>query len=212
MAVITISRMYGSGGSEVAALIARSLGWELYDNAVVDAVAERLGLPRAAVSERDERVPSIVERLATTLSLATPESMPLIPDAPLPSEELLVRVTKRVIEEAVQRGPAVFVGRGAQSLLAQRADALHVFCHAPRAFLVEYAIQHHRVASHEAERHVAEMNRQREQYVKRHWSRNWLHPENYHLCVNTGWLGISGCAELVTEIARKRFGPVAAGR
>lgn len=206
MPVVTISRMYGSGGSEVAARVARTLGWELYDNSVVDAVAQRLGLTRAEVSARDERVPSIVERLATTLSLATPESMPVIPDTPLPTEELLLRVTQRVIEEAVQRGPAVFVGRGAQSLLAQRADALHVFCHAPRAFLVEYAIQHDHVAPHDAERHVTDANRQREQYVKRYWNRNWLHPENYHLCVNTAWLGIEASADLVIEIARTRFG------
>ena len=206
MPVITISRMYGSGGSEVAAHVAQALGWELYDNAVVDAVAQRLGLSRAEVSARDERVPSMVERLATTLSLATPESMPVIPETSLPTEEALLQVTRRVIEEAVQRGPAVVVGRGAQSLLAQRTDALHVFCHAPRAFLVEYAIQHDHVAAHEAERHVIDANRQREQYVKRHWNRNWLHPENYHLCVNTAWLGIDGSAELVVEVARRRFG------
>ena len=205
MPVITISRMYGSGGSQVAAQVARVLGWELYDNAVVDAVAQRLGLPRAEVSARDERVPSIVERMATTLSLATPESMPVIPDAPLPTEELLVHVTRRVIEEAVQRGPAVFVGRGAQSLLAQRADALHVFCHAPLAFLVEYSIQRDHLAAHDAERHVQEVNRQREQYVKRHWSRNWRNPENYHLCVNTAWLGVEGSAEVIIDIARRRF-------
>ena len=38
MAVLTVSRLYGSGGSEVAAIVARSLGWSLLDNAVVDAV------------------------------------------------------------------------------------------------------------------------------------------------------------------------------
>jgi len=38
MSIITISRMYGSGGSEVAALVASALGWQLLDNALVDAV------------------------------------------------------------------------------------------------------------------------------------------------------------------------------
>lgn len=205
MPSITVTRMYGSGGSAVAARIAASLGWELFDNEVVDAVAQRTGLTRAEVSERDERVPSIVERLATTLSLATPESIPAIPDVPMSTEELLVSFTRRVIEEAVQRGPAVVVGRGAQCLLAERTDALHVFCYAPRAFLVEYARRHWGVRPEDAERHVAETNRHREQYVKRHWQRNWLAHENYHVCVNTAWLGVDGAAELVVELARKRF-------
>src|SRR5689334_12710011 len=37
MPVITISRMYGSGGSEVAERVARALGWALFDNAMIDA-------------------------------------------------------------------------------------------------------------------------------------------------------------------------------
>ena len=41
MPVITISRMFGSGGSEVAARVADGLGWTLLDNALVDRVAGR---------------------------------------------------------------------------------------------------------------------------------------------------------------------------
>ena len=50
MPVITISRMYGSDGSEVAERVAQTLGWSLFDNAMVDAIAERSGLTRAEVS------------------------------------------------------------------------------------------------------------------------------------------------------------------
>src|ERR1043166_7638699 len=142
MPVITISRMYGSSGSEVAERVARTLGWSLFDNAMIDAVAERSGLTRAQVSEQDERVPSMVERLASALSLGSPEIMPPVPSGPVETtEERIVAITGRVIVDAVQSGPAVFVGRGAQCLLAERADALHVFCYAPHATLVKNAIE-----------------------------------------------------------------------
>jgi cytidylate kinase len=206
MPVITISRMYGSGGSEVAERVALALGWSLFDNAMIDAVAERSGLTRAEVSAQDERVPSMAERVAAALSLASPEMMPPVPSGPMETtEERIVAVTRRVIEEAVQIGPAVFVGRGAQCLLAERSDALHVFCFAPRSTLRAYEMQKSSVGSAEADRRVADINKQREQYVKRHWNRNWLAHENYHLCVNTGWLGIDGAADLVVEAARRQF-------
>jgi cytidylate kinase len=209
MPFITVSRMYGAGGSEVAAHVARILGWSLFDNAVVDAVAERTGLTRAEVSARDERIPSIVERLATTLSLGTPESMPAIPEAPvLMTEERVVDITRRVIEEAVQQGPAVFVGRGAQCLLANRRDSLHVFCYASRPKLIEGAITRLGVAPKDAERVVADMNRNREQYVRRHFNREWKDVSNYHLCIDTGWFGLDGAAELVVEVAKKRLSQV----
>jgi cytidylate kinase len=205
MPVITISRMYGSGGSEVAERVAQALGWSLFDNAMIDAVAERSGLSRAEVSAQDERVPSMAERVAAALSLASPEMMPPVPSGPMETtEERIVAVTRRVIEEAVQIGPAVFVGRGAQCLLAERSDALHVFCFAPRSMLRAYEMEKSKVGSAEADRRVADANKQREQYVKRHWNRNWLAHENYHLCVNTGWLGIDGAAAVVVEAARKQ--------
>ncbi len=211
MPVITISRMYGSGGSEVAQRVAAALGWSLLDNDIVDAIAERSGLTRAEVSAQDERVPSLVERLASALSLGSPEMLPPVPTGPVETtEERIIAVTQRVIEEAVQAGPAVFVGRGAQCLLAEREDALHVFCYAPRSALRKYAMDTFKVGQDEADKMVAEQNKQREQYVRRHWNRNWLAHENYHLCLNTAWLGLDGAADLVVDAARKQFARAAA--
>ena len=207
MPIVTISRQYGSGGSDVAERVARALGWHLYDNAVVDEVAVRLGISPAEVSAREERMPSLAERLASAISLSAPEMMPTVGDAALPpSEERIVEVTGRVLEEAVQAGPAVIVGRGAQCLLATRSDAIHVFCYAPLDALAAYAVTNLGVKLDEARRKVTEMNARSEEYVKRHWKRDWRDVANYHLCVNTAWLGLDGAAELITQVARERFG------
>ena len=206
MPLITISRQYGSGGSEVAERVARALGWQLYDNALVDEVASRLGMTVAEVSAREERVPSLAERLASAISLSAPEVMPSVGDAAVPpTEERIVQVTQRVIEEAVQAGPAVLVGRGAQCMLAKRTDALHIFCYAPLDALTAYAVTDLGVPPADARKRVVEMNTRREDFVKRHWSREWGDFSNYHLCVNTAWVGLDGTAELVTRMARERF-------
>jgi cytidylate kinase len=207
MPLITISRQYGSGGSEIAERVARALDWHLYDNAVVNEVARRLGMQPAEVSAREERVPSLPERIAAAMALGMPEVMPTVADLAMqPSEERIVEMTRRVMEEAVLAGPAVLVGRGAQSMLASRADALHVFCYAPADALASYAVTNLGVAPEDAARVVAENNHHREQYVKRHWKRDWRDFANYHLCVNTAWLGIDGAADLIVQLARERFG------
>jgi cytidylate kinase len=207
MPIVTITRQFGSGGSEIAARVANALGWTLYDSVLVDQVASRLGMTVAAVSSREERLPSLSERLASAISLSVPEVMPSVGDVAVPpSEERIVEVTQRVIEEAVTAGPAVLVGRGAQSVLAARSDALHVFCYAPLESLVSYAMTTLGMERDAARKHVHEMNERRAQFIKRHWSREWGNPANYHLCVNTAWLGLDGAAELVTSVARERFG------
>ena len=206
MTIVTISRMYGSGGSDVAARVAQALGWSLLDNAFVDAVAERLGVTRAEISAREERVSSLAERLGDAMALGAPEMMPPLPNAPLPpTEERLVEITKRIVDEAVSRGPVVVVGRGAQSMLAERGDALHVFCYAPRPALIARAMRRLGISAEEAGRVVDETNKQREQYVKRHWNRSWLAHANYHLCLNTEWLGIAAAVEIIVRLAKERF-------
>ena len=169
MPIVTVSRQYGSGGSEVAERVARALGWQLYDNAVVDAVAARLGVTPAEVSAREERLPTLGERFASAMSLAAPEVLTTGEYAVIPpSEERIVGVTRRVVEEAVQAGPAVIVGRGAHCLLAKRDDALHVFCYSPLEALTAYAIRAHDLRSADARKPVIELDGRREGYVERH--------------------------------------------
>ena len=207
MAVITISRLYGSGGSEVAQRVADSLGWELLDNAIVDAVAARLDMSAEEVEAREERVPSLVERLASAMTLGSPEML-ITGEHPLgaPSEEQMVATTAQIVEEAVARGNVVLVGRGAQSQLAERDDAFHVLCYAPRAALIARAAMRLGISEAEAAKVVDDTNRSREQYVRRHWNRAWQSVDNYHLCVNTSWVGIPNAAEMIVASAHEHFG------
>lgn len=206
MSIVTVSRLYGSGGSEVAARVASSLGWSLLDNAVVDAVAARLGVPRDAVAAREERVPSLVERLVEALALGSQDWIASAGEGKRsPSDADLVEVTRHIVDEAIARGPLVIVGRGAQGMLAERSDALHVFCHAPRAALIARAMTRDRLGEAEAAKIVDDTNTQREQWVRRHWNRGWRDHSNYHLSVNTEWLGIPGAAHVIVAAARSCF-------
>ena len=206
MSIITISRSFGSGGSEVATLVAKSLGWPLLDNAVVDEVAARTGLSRDAVAAREERVPSFAERLANAMTLSTQEMLSPIARATLPpTEDRILEVTRRVIEEAASRGSVVIVGRGAQMMLAARGDAFGVFCDAPREALVRRCMFRDGLSQHDAERRVDEVNRQRAAWTKTHWGREWRSPETYHLCVNTDLLSVDGAAEAIVQTAKRFF-------
>ena len=207
MSVVTISRLYGSGGSEVAALVAKELGWALLDNAVVDAVAARLGITPAEVAAREERIPSLAQRLAEAMALGSQDWLsPLSAEKREPTDEQLIEVTHRIVNEAIARGPTVLVGRGAQAMLAERGDAIHVFCYAPRGALIARSMTRDRLDEHGAAKKVDDTNAHREQWVRKHWGRSWRDHANYHLAVNTDWLGIAGAADLIVYAARKRFG------
>jgi len=204
--IITITRQYGSGGSAVAKRAADALGWTLIDNEFVEEVARRAGLPAEEVAQREERAPGLLERLARTLAVSSPELF--ITAASVTQveadEETIAKVTERVIREAAGHGRAVLVGRGAQALLAQRPDALHVYVIAPREFRLKLAIERLGVDPAKAEKVLDDTDRQRDQYVKANYGRHRQDPLNYDLVLNTGRLGIDGAAAMIVAEAKRR--------
>jgi CMP/dCMP kinase len=204
--VITITRQYASGGSEVARLVAAELRWDVIDNEFVDEVARRAGLPPEAVAQRDERAPGLLERLARTLAAGSPELFIATAGVPRvePDEAALVKVTERVIAEAAAHGRIGLVGRGAQAVLAQRPDALHVYVVAARPWRLQLAVERLGVNPAEVEKVVDETDRQRDRYVRTYYGRHRQDVVNYDMVVNTAKLGIDGAAELVVSEARRR--------
>ena len=204
--VITVTRQYASGGSDVARLVAAQLEWEVIDNEFVDAVARRAGLPHDEVAQRDERAPGLLERLARTLAAASPELF--VSSAGVPrveqDEATIVQVTERVIAEAAAHGRMVLVGRGAQAVLAQRPDALHVYVVAPKPWRMRLAVERLGVSEADVDRVVDETDRQRDQYVKTYYARQRQDLTIYDLIVNTARLGIDGAAALVVAEASRR--------
>jgi cytidylate kinase len=196
---------YGAGGSEVAQLVARTLGWRVVDNELVERVAARAGLAPEDVAQREERVSTFIERLARTVVAATPELVvPLEAGgtAPTLSEDDLVRVTERVVEEVAAEGRVVLVGRAAPAVLAREREAIHVKVVAPRDWRIQVIARRLGVPLDEATTLTDETDRNRARYHRQHYHRDWTDPANYHLVLNTAALGLEGAAEVVVQRAK----------
>ncbi len=206
MAVITISRQYGSGGSEVARLVAERLGWSLIDNDFVERVAQRAGVTVEEVQRQEERVPSLVERLARALAVSAPEMFAATtePAAPLPPEDRIVKMTEAVIAEVASHDHAVLVGRGAQAYLAERENTLHVYIVAPRDVQIDTAMRRLHVDRKTAEKVTDDADHGRRHYVHTYYGREWDAAAGYDLVINTGKFGYEHAADLIVAAARQR--------
>jgi len=203
--LITISRQYGAGGSEVARRVAEALGWRLVDNDLVERIAARAGLSSEEVAGIEERTPSFIERLAQVLATATPELFPpTTGTVPELSEATLVRITEAVVTEAAAQGRAVLVGRSAPAVLARERDALHVKLVASRPFRIRVAAARLGLELKDAERVTQQTDAQRERYHREHYAREWSDPVGYHMVLNTERLGYEGAAAIIVAEAGRR--------
>jgi cytidylate kinase len=203
--LITISRQFGAGGSEVAGLVAGRLGWSVVDNDIVDRVARRAGLAPEVVARQDERRPGFVERLARALAASSQEfAIPELGVAVRDEEPSLVRITELVVQEVAEEGRVVLVGRAAPAVLGTSIDALHVKLVAPRDFRIRLAMSAEGLDAKTAEKQMDETDAHRARYHQEHYGRDWDDPSHYHMLLNTGLLGLEGAADVIVSEARRR--------
>jgi cytidylate kinase len=204
--LVTITRQYASGGSDIAARVAEQLGWTLVDNEFVEDVARRAGLPPDEVAQRDERAPGLLERLARTLALASPEMFITTAGVPRVEEDesTIVKLTERVIREAATHGRVVLVGRGAQALLAQRDSALHAYIIAPKTWRMKHAVERLGADAARVDHIVDEIDQQRDHYVRVYYGRSRQDLANYDLILNAERLGLDGAAAVIVAEVRRR--------
>ena len=207
--LVTITRQYASGGSEIARRVVGRLDWTLIDNEFIDQVARLAGLSTDEVARREERAPGLLERLARTLAVASPEMFITTGETAVPvetEEETLVQMTERVIAEASAEGRVVLVGRGAQAVLATRPNALHVYVIASKPFRRQVAIERLGVDPAKVDKVIDETDQQRDHYVKTHYGRDRQDLTQYDFVLNAERLGFEGAADLVVaEVRRRRW-------
>lgn len=201
--LITISRQYASGGTQVAKLVADRLGWQLVGNALIDEVARRAGIPPEEVQAREDRPPSFVERLARVASAQLPDLfLPAPPIGQAIGEGNLVRVTRSVVCEIAAQGHCVFVGRASAAVLAWREDALHARLVAGPEFRRRVAVEVVGVPEKDAITTVERRDANRIRYHREYYARDCDDPRHYDLVLNTERLGFLGAADQIVHRAR----------
>jgi len=206
--LITISREFGAGGSELAAELGRRLGWPVLDSDIVHRVAEKLRLDDNAVEKFDEHPPSLLARIATVLVVPQPDIYSFPADAELPSHDAIAAATRAVIEELAASPPLIVVGHGAQCIFCQRSDALHLRVVAPLRERLTRIMRRMTVDAAFGGMLLHRADKDRQAYVQRYFHRDWKSEQLYHLQINTGHVTVDEGACMVERLVRGRWNVV----
>ncbi|MBO4938397.1 MAG: cytidylate kinase-like family protein [Oscillospiraceae bacterium] len=196
--IITISREFGSGGRTIGRLIAQKLNIPFYDSELVKQISLESGFAPKFVEEHGEHSPG-----NSLFSYAfAPQGVPGVMNG-LSTADFLWNIQCSVILQIADQGPCVIVGRNADYILKDRADVLNVFVHADKEFRAERIVRLYGNSEKTPSARLQEKDKRRRVNYQHYTGRTWGNAENYHVCLDSGVLGVENCADIIVDIISK---------
>jgi cytidylate kinase len=182
--IVTIEREYGSGGGEIAELLAKQLGWKLWDQSLTEEIARLANCPKAVVEVREERTDPLYYRLFKSFLRGSYEGSLNAHKLKVVDSESILKITERVVQQVAKEGNSVIVGRGSQQFLRNRLETLRVFLYAPREDKVRRLLARGKSES-ESEQLVDTVDRDRKDFIQKYFGAEWPDNDVYHVMINT---------------------------
>jgi cytidylate kinase len=183
--VLTVNREFGSGGGRIAQTIAEWLGWKLLDKDIIDAIAYAAHVDAKVVRHYDEHVDSWLRRInqQAMRSAALAAGLELGENSVFDAEEM-VKISRKILEEAQVEGNCVIVGRGSQCVLQHKPDVFHVFVYAPcKERVARLNLRLEKGAY--AEQRMRQVDEERAKYLLQYFGKHWNNPHLYDLMISS---------------------------
>ena len=204
--IVTLSALYGAGGSVVGPRVAKRLGVPFLDREISSAVAERTGLSTADVVQLEEGSHAGANRIVAALGRAS--TLRAAGDVARDDLDLHERSIRAVVEEFVARARVsggVVLGHGGMVILRDCPSAVHVYLRGTAAARSRQAAAIEGTDLGTAKRRQQHEDRARVDYVRRAYGVDGEDPSLYHLIVDSTELDLDVCVELIVAASHARM-------
>ena len=227
MPVITINGPIGSGPAPVVGqMVADMLGLSFVDRLVFTTAARMMGRPVGALIDKEQRVvrfrdrlgrliQTMLERSAVSGVSAEPyfgrglETLPpeiytemagsATATVPKVDDKIFIEATTSVVKDLYRQGNVVIVGRGANVILADATDVLHVGLLAPMEARVETMMGMEHLERDDAQANLEELDKARQEFFRKYFNARPNDPDLFHLMLNMGRLQTKIAAEIIVH-------------
>jgi cytidylate kinase len=175
MAIITISRLTGSGGREIATAVAEALQFQFIDRNTMDIVI-------------DQQFPVRREKLSRLKK----------------DRKVYDEMVRSAIAELAASHNVVILGSGGQFLFARVAASLHVQIVAPLPYRIARVMRTANADRERAERLIEERDREKETFLRTLYGKDWRDPAHYDLVINIDHFSNEVAVEIIVKAAQAK--------
>ena len=191
--IITISREFGAAGTTIGYAVARRLGYQFYDKAIILHGAQDSNMDVESVLEWDEKVQTnfgFAQSLFEFYNKSTSDK--------------LYAAQKDVMRKLAEKGSCIIIGRNANTILKEFDHSLHVFICGDENWRVEW-MKKKRPEESESEirEELKAVDKARKKYCKHYSHTEFGEGSNYDICLNVSKLGIDMCVDIICQLAQQ---------
>lgn len=183
---VTLSREFGSGGNEIARKIAEKLGYDLFDQQVVDEMADSAEVSKIWMETLDEKGINVLDDWIASLV----DEKHLWPDQ-------YMKHLMKIVGTIGKHGRAVIVGRGANFLLPPDT-ILRVRIVSSMKSRIACVSEKQGVSADKAKRLILKKESDRRAFIRKYFHADISDPANYDLVINTETLSVDRAVDTVS--------------
>ena len=199
--IICVGRQLGSGGHDIARMLALDFNAKYYDQELLNLAAKESGFSEKFFEANDEQrgiFRSLFHLHASHLSDNNLYQNNF-------SQESLFKFQSDAIEKAANEGSCVFVGRCADYVLRNRDNVVNIFISASKRFRIEQIMAKQKLDFPAARKFMQQREAKRAAYYNYYTGKKWGAAESYDLCIDSSILGLQATEKLIADFIRKRF-------
>lgn len=202
--VLTIGRMFGSGGREIGKKVAEQCGLAYYDKELLEMAAKESGMSLDVLENIDESASnSLLYTLSTGAHLFGGH---FAQTAEPPLHDKLYIAQANIIKEIAQKESCVIVGRCADYLLRHMEDCIKIFVFAPAEARIKRVAEVYGAKNEkDAGEQIRKIDKRRANYYSFYSGQKWGNMENYNLTVDSSLLGVDETASLIAGMVRRKM-------
>lgn len=177
--VIVIGRQYGSGGHEIGQILANKLGFDFYDQKIIEMAAGTTGMTPEFIEKREETMTnSLLYDLVNQMYQYQDEKE----EAP---KDKIFAAESKVIKELADKGNCVIIGRCSDYVLKDDDHVLKVFFNAPMESRIKRVMSRLGLAYNDAQHKIRKEDKYRADNYRYYTGRIWGASANVDLTINT---------------------------
>ena len=199
--IICVGRQLGSGGHDIARMLALDFNAKYYDKEILNLAAKESGYSEKFFEQNDERR-GIFRSLFNLRATPVPAGGLYANNF---SQERLFKFQGDAIMKAADAGSCVFVGRCADYILRERKDVVSIFVTASMDFRIEQVMVKQKMDKIAARKFIEQRESSRAAYYNYYTGKKWGAAESYDLCIDTSILGLQATEKIIADFIRKKI-------